>query len=296
MDAVVLFNGLGNQMSQYAFYLAQKQQGLSCVCFFESSSSSMHNGFELQRIFGIRIARGVQSFLLNFLLRVARSKHFKWISRLIGIQIISEPLNYDFTSSLLKKGGGLLNFYIGGWHSPLYYKNIKEEIQTAFTFPSQEHDMAFMEWKTRIENKEQTSISLHIRRGDYLDSKPEDYYQFGNVATVEYYRSAINYLRSRISDCHFFVFSNDLIWCKKEFGTEGFSYVDCNTGLLSWRDMYLMSLCRHHINANSTFSWWGAWLSPYTDTMTIRPRWFIRDIETKDFYPTHWINAEFLQS
>lgn len=296
MDAVVLFNGLGNQMSQYAFYLAKKQQGLSCVCFFESSSSSMHNGFELQRIFGIRIARGVQSFLLNFLLRVARSKHFKWISRLIGIQIISEPLNYDFTSSLLKKGGGLLNFYIGGWHSPLYYKDIQAQIQTAFTFPTQEDDVAFTEWKTLIENKEQTSISLHIRRGDYLNSKPEDYYQFSDVATADYYQSAIKYMRAHYSNCHFFVFSNDLSWCEQEFGTEGFSYVDCNKGKQSWRDMYLMSLCQHHINANSTFSWWAAWLSVHSDAVTIRPPWFIRNVEAKDFYPPHWINLNSVPS
>lgn len=85
---------------------------------------------------------------------------------------------------------------------------------------------------------------------------------------------------------------NVINWCMKTFGTENMYYVDCNKGKDSWRDMYLMSECRHHINANSTFSWWAAWLSPYSNGIVLHPKYFIKDIETKDYYPQKWIMIE----
>lgn len=76
---------------------------------------------------------------------------------------------------------------------------------------------------------------------------------------------------------------------KRSLGGGSFCYVDCNKEAESWQDMFLMSQCRHHINANSTFSWWGAWLGQYADSITIVPKAFVSTMETKDIYPEKWI-------
>lgn len=70
---------------------------------------------------------------------------------------------------------------------------------------------------------------------------------------------------------------------------DGFCYIDCNSGNDSWQDMYLMSRCRNHINANSSFSWWGAWLSLHDNGITVCPQAFISTMKTKDIYPESWI-------
>ena len=87
----------------------------------------------------------------------------------------------------------------------------------------------------------------------------------------------------------FYVFSDDINWCREHFIGNEYHFVDCNNGLNSWRDLYLMSLCRHHINSNSTFSWWGAWLCEYDDKIVITPEEYIKDLSTPDVYPAEWI-------
>lgn len=96
-------------------------------------------------------------------------------------------------------------------------------------------------------------------------------------------------IKKKIDNPVFFIFSNDIDWCKNNLKLDHSTLVSCNQGKDSWRDMQLMSECRHHIMANSTFSWWGAWLSKHKGII-VHPRWFIRDVETKDFYPKRWIS------
>jgi hypothetical protein len=146
----------------------------------------------------------------------------------------------------------------------------------------------FTQWQSHID-ADTSSVSLHIRRGDFLlTSRANGVKPHAGVCTVEYYRKAIDYMRQHVDAPNFYVFSDDIEWCKATFGTESMNYIDCNHGCDSWRDMKLMSMCRHHINANSTFSWWGAWLSPHRG-IVLRPSRFVSDIVTKDFYPDSWI-------
>lgn len=139
-------------------------------------------------------------------------------------------------------------------------------------------------WKDSIE-KDEHSCSLHIRHGDFLKDK-----KWANAISANYYEDAIAYMREHLSQLPtFYVFSNDIEWCREKFGEDGFCYIDCNSGNDSWQDMYLMSRCRNHINANSSFSWWGAWLSPHEIGITICPKAFISTMATKDVYPESWI-------
>ena len=99
-------------------------------------------------------------------------------------------------------------------------------------------------------------------------------------------------MKSIIEEPMYFVFSDDIAWCQEHFRNIKCHYVDINNGTKSWRDMFLMSLCHYHINANSSFSWWGAWLCKYEDSITICPEEFIRGVDIKDVYPESWIRIK----
>ena len=276
-------------MSQYAFYLAKKNEGCKCVSVFDPASANRHNGSELDKVFGVRFDETLSIKLYKAIYKVFNRRGLNRIAKLIGINFIYEPLNYDYYSSFLKPGKGWLNFYFGGWHSEKYFKNVRGNVLEIFCFDvSKEHDHEFAVFNKIIEANCNKAVSLHIRRGDYLLSKPGDLYQYGGVATLEYYNRAINLIKSKIDNPIFFVFSNDIQWCRENFKGEEFCFVDCNQAENSWRDMYLMSLCKYHIIANSSFSWWGAWLCQDPDSITICPEKFLANMDTKDFYPEEW--------
>lgn len=292
MDIVVIFNGLGNQMSQYAFYLAKKKDNLNCHVIFDPKSTNVHNGAELKRVFGIELNRNYLDKIISYFYGYILNKRIvNKLFSLVGIRMIYEPKNYDYREELLKPSSNFISFYWGGWHSEKYFKDIELEVKKVFKFPEVTNSPYFTEWFNKI-FLDNNSVSIHIRRGDYLDKPSDPYYQFNGVCTIDYYEKAILYLKERILEPNFYIFSNDINWCMKTFGTENMYYVDCNKGKDSWRDMYLMSECRHHINANSTFSWWAAWLSPYSNGIVLHPKYFIKDIETKDYYPQKWIMIE----
>ncbi len=290
MDVVLIFNGLGNQMSQYAFYLAKRERNSHCVAVFNYHSRKEHNGFELGDIFGIYLNKNLKSRILQLICRIYTSTRFskiKGVMRLLGVRIINETPNYDYTPKMLNPYPALgINFYEGGWHSEKYFVAQKNEVKSIFRFPpiNNESCLRFVNIIKSVDN----SVSLHVRRGDYLNIKPDNVYQLDGVASPDYYTRAIKKILSIAPDCRFFIFSDDLKWCRKEFACLDAYYVDCNIGKDSWRDMYLMTLCKHHINANSTFSWWGAWLAERSG-ITICPKNFLRNMETKDIYPESWI-------
>jgi hypothetical protein len=290
MDIVVLFNGLGNQMSQYAFYLAKKERNEKCQVIFNTKCTNGHHGYELGKLFGIHCESGTKHDMLEFFYRIVHSERFlryRSILSRFGLNIIYEEQNYDFNPALLLPSQYQgLNYYWGGWHSEKNFQSVEKKVREVFQFPkiTDENCLRFADLIESAEN----SVSLHVRRGDYLKAKPDDFYHFDGVATLDYYEKAVAYIKNKFGNCKFFVFSNDLEWCKKEFSNLDAAYVDCNSGENSWRDMYLMSLCKHHINANSTFSWWGAWLSN-KNGVTICPKMFLRTVVTNDIYPERWV-------
>lgn len=290
MDVVLIFNGLGNQMSQYAFFLAKKKRNKNCFAMYNTNSRNDHNGYELGRLFGIHCEKGIWHWFLQTIYRIHTSRRFVWLNKHIFsiiIHDVSEAKNYDYNSDSLEPSTSMgFNYYWGGWHSEKNFLDIKEEVKRQFKFP-QVYDETCLSFIDKINNTE-NSVSLHIRRGDYLNIQADDYYQFGGVATLDYYWEAIKRLLNVYPDCVFFVFSNDPEWCKNQFRGVKMYVVDCNKGKDSWRDMYLMTLCKHHINANSSFSWWGSWLSE-KEGLTICPKDFIKGVETKDFYPERWV-------
>lgn len=133
------------------------------------------------------------------------------------------------------------------------------------------------------------SVSIHVRRGDYLDDLNLGI--FGDICSKEYFQKAVSKIYTIFDNPHFFVFSNDLQWCMENLKLSSVTYVSGNIGPSSWKDMYLMTNCSHNIISNSTFSWWGAWLNPNPDKVVICPTRFTRDDTGLSIYPAEWIRV-----
>ena len=134
------------------------------------------------------------------------------------------------------------------------------------------------------------SVSIHVRRGDYLTNPVT--FQTHGLCDIDYYKKAIDEILDLVDKPHFFIFSDDQSWAKSNiiFGAPT-DYVMHNNSLKNYEDLRLMSYCRHHIIANSSFSWWGAWLGNNPEKIVIAPKKWFNDpkIDTTDLIPDTWL-------
>lgn len=178
--------------------------------------------------------------------------------------------------------------YLDGYfQSEKYFREYSDVIRNDFEVsisPSQEN--ALMIEKIQSVN----AVSLHIRRGDYV--KNSNTQALHGLCNAEYYQKSISYIVAMVEKPVFFIFSDDIAWAKENMKT-GFEqyYIDFNDASQNHEDIRLMKNCKHHIIANSTFSWWGAWLNPSSEKIvTIPSIWFAGyTYDTKDLYPDGWI-------
>ncbi len=162
-------------------------------------------------------------------------------------------------------------YLIGSFQSELYFDDIKSEIVKEFEF---KEDLVGENKLTELLIKSTNAVAIHVRRGDYLYSHNVDIH---GVCSIDYYAKAIGYIKNQINNCTFFVFSDDIEWTQHNlnFGDSQKYFIVHNNGSNSYNDMRLMSLCKHNIIANSSFSWWGAWLNQNPDKIVIAPqKWF----------------------
>jgi len=287
MNIVQIHSGLGNQMFQYAFLLALRHRNPdskadTSVYRYRPS----HNGYELNHVFGINETLATPQECH----RLADVSKAFWpdLRRKLGFvqqregTVINEPNPAEGCQpELLEKDNC---YFIGYWQSERYFADITDEVRRAFTFHL---PLTISADAKRTQITSCNSVSIHIRRTDYLKPRRiKDY----NVCTPDYYQRAIAYMQSYVPGCRFFVFSDDYNWVKAnmEFPL-GTVFVDGNTGQNAWQDMYLMSLCRHNIIANSSFSWWAAWLNNNPDKIVIAPSQWFRNRPRPDIVPEQWI-------
>ena len=128
--------------------------------------------------------------------------------------------------------------------------------------------------------QETNSVSIHIRRGDYLEVSDV----YGGICTPQYYEKAMKQMEKWHPDCHFFVFTNDVKWVKENYSGKNLTVVEGNDEDTGYIDMYLMTKCKHYILANSSFSWWGCYLNPSKDKKVIAPKQWIQGRDCKDIY------------
>lgn len=283
MKIVQIIGGLGNQMFQYAFYKALEARyedvHLDTSLF---SRYKLHNGFELVKIFNIEHKE------VPLLKRLKVSFHGGDIFSRILKRII-EHCSTEYVEDYLKYDVQALDcpsdlYYIGYWQSYKYFFHIENSIRQCFSFPIQTIDSYNKNLSEVVLSS--NSVSLHIRRGDYVGNSV-----YEHIATLDYYKRALNYMSEHVTDMKLFLFSNDVQWCLDNLDLQDCIAVAHNVGANSFWDMYLMSCCKHNIIANSSFSWWGAWLNPNPDKIVISPERWINDrrVNTDDIIPDSWI-------
>ena len=257
-----LSGGLGNQMFQYAFYLSLRERGVNVTLDASGFSEvKMHNGMELEKVFGIQGIKLKYSAIHHLFNRVLL--HYK-----PNVLMFRENI-YQYTPEVYTAKQLFLK---GNWLNEKYLEPIAEKVKKTFRFRGISEQNSQLAGQMQNEN----SVSIHIRRGDYLNLP--DY----NVCDEHYYDEAINHILNNVESPVFYVFSNDPEWCREYFKKYDvdFHIIDWNQGEDSFQDMYLMTRCHHNIIANSTFSWWGAWLNVNEDKIVVSPkRWFRSDFK-----------------
>lgn len=287
MKIVNIIGGLGNQMFQYAFALSLKYRYENEDVLIDThhfNHYKLHNGFELASIFE-NIEIGIAH--KNQLKKVTRYISHYNLSRLVRkfFPILRteyiEKKDYRFDNKVYSVVGDC--YYEGYWQSYAYYANIKPNILSAFKFPKP----SFKNQRLAEEIYSCNSVGIHIRRGDYLNHK-----DFKGICELDYYQRAINDLLSNNHECSFYIFSNDIQWCKENIHplleNHPVNYVTQNSGINSCWDMFLMSKCNHLIIANSSFSWWGAFLNDNNGRIYAPTKWVNRDYDAEIFSP-NWI-------
>lgn len=289
MDIHLIFNGLGNQLSQYAFFLNRRRMGQRAGMFYAFGG---HNGYELERLFDLPKQPRWAMRAARLLFRIGTSRRL-WTQQLADrvlslfrVRIVFESPDYRFDPSLLKPWFGL-RFLVGGWHDARYFEGAETLVRQNLRFPAL--DARNEEVAARIESSH--SVSIHIRRGDYMSA--ENRRLFGDIATLPYYRKAIaeatSDARTVGHEPSFFVFSDDIDWCREALSLPNAEFVNINSGADSWKDLVLMSRCRVNILANSTFSWWAAWLNQHPQRIVFCPTRFIStDVPGQTIYPAAW--------
>lgn len=286
MDVVCIYNGLGNQMSQYAFYLSKKSRGQK-VCY--TCFNTGHNGFELERLFRIKgenkFFRGV--YLLFWL--KGQNTYGRIITNILnrfGVHFYNEDCNYSYNHKAASPNHGV-TFFLGGWHNPLYFDDYSEQIKKIFVFPAIDDE----ENRGIIKSaNDDNTVAIHIRGGDYLQGNL--YESYGVVCNQDYYEKAMQLIEKRIEKPRYFVFTNDVALTKRYLKDRNYTIVNNNSGSNSWKDMAIMSKFKNIIIANSTFSWWAAYLG-CEKKLVICPKYLQAGNLTSNIFAKTWTKVDY---
>lgn len=285
-----LVGGLGNQMFQYAagraLSLARDQPLRLDVS--ELSASNAYRQFELQRIFNCPIAIATESDLRDVLGWQFPSALRRFLSRPGAAafrreSFVVEP-HFHYWQGISKVPSAC--YLRGYWQSERYFLTKAAQIRADFSFtpPSSSRNAECL-----AQIGEVSAVSVHLRRGDFASNA--SFNTKHGLCSLDYYRAASRYMAEKLVHPQFFVFSDDREWTRDNFKIDyPCQFVDCNRGAESYNDMLLMSACQHHIIANSTFGWWGAWLNPRPEKIVIAPKkWFASGANAPDLIPSSWV-------
>lgn len=289
MVVIELTGGLGNQMFQYAFGKSCSLVGntklfLDDSCYEHDSLRSFAlDCFNIneERVSKKQLDRIIKEpFIFNKLKSFLNynQKYYK------GRIIEEQSFRYDTNFPRYRNKNVL---YKGYWQSEKYFSKFRSELLCDFQLSRPLSQLAdnYLKQVTGT-----NSVSIHVRRGDYVNNEKTNL--FHGVCSLHYYKEAVAFFLEKLPDVHFFIFSDDIEWVKREF-----AYIS-NLSIIEnvpfdYEELYLMSQCKHNIIANSSFSWWGAWLNENVSKIVIAPqKWFenkeMQD-QTRDLIPENWI-------
>lgn len=299
MKVVNICGGLGNQMFQYAFAMSLQERfpeediyvdtsHYHTIFFKHYKGINLHNGYEIDKLFPnatIPIAKWSQLaqlsyYIPNYLLsRIGR----RCLPVRLTEFVAPRECSHRFLSEVYTPGD---RYYEGYWQSAKYFETIKQNLREVFRHPTpNEYNRELI---AKIEACQ--SVGIHVRRGDYVNAPA-----FRGICDIEYYRKSIEWVLSNGMQHTFFIFSNDLDWCRTHLVemVDGHEvvFVTENKGEDSCWDMFLMTYCKDLIIANSSFSWWGAFLNENARHVLAPNPWTNREV-TEDVYDSSWIRIK----
>ncbi len=297
MKMVQIDGGLGNQMFQYVFAKSlYRYYSNVFVSTFIALRSKQHNGIELTNVFGIQINENKIVQFLSYVIYMSEKicnrlnlnlDILRFFLNILGLKIYSENGFSVFDKTVFELNGGNV-YFKGYWQSEKYFINNCVPMNLfQFNINKLNDKSAFT---ANVIKTHSNFVSVHIRRGDYLAENAIN--MLGNVCSLDYYCSAIDYFINSDIKYQLVFFSDDIEWVKLNFRYVDAIYVDWNLGKDSWQDMYLMTLCTHNIIANSSFSWWGAYLNTNPKKIVIAPQNWHKLHNAPDICPADWIRMK----
>ena len=290
--------GLGNQMFQYAFAKSLALRNNASLKI--DATDYVHTVGDPKkgiRLFGLRYfnieageatAEDLQKFSpyrsAGFLGSIRR--YLNTFGDYRKKKFIIEPKDnfFSFDGKMISQPIKEDVYVSGFWQSEEYFRDYSEAIRKQLSVAGSPEGKN----KEALEKiKEQNSVAIHVRHGDNATAIAKSH----GVLPMDFYKKAIEQIKNRVSDPVFYVFSDDIEWAKENLPkVDAMIAVDWNGDDKNHEDMRLMSACKHHIIANSTFSWWGAWLGFHKDQLVFAPKKYHQEgtVERRDFYPKTW--------
>ena len=286
MVVIKLYGGLGNQMFQYAAgrALAEKK---NCPLLYEGEYFRNPEKFGSQWNFQLNLLdthisqwQPIYAHVFNFFMRLLNKFNLPF-PKFYFEKNHSYRADFQTTSAI---------FLNGYFQSEKYFKTIREILLKEFNskIPASGKNAQIIQ---KMKNSE--AVALHIRRGDYISNATAS--KVHGTCDLNYYKKAVAQVQNKVSNPVFFIFSDDPEWVKENLKLDFESYyIDHNKSEQSYWDMLLMKNCKHNIIANSSFSWWGAWLNNNPTKMVFAPaRWYAdSSMNTQDLYPEEWIKVQ----
>lgn len=296
MIIVKISGGLGNQLFQYAF---ARSVSLRLKTDFKLDINPYSTYYKQVRKYSLNHFNTKQQFakdsdFFGFVWFIKQNKIFNTFYKYLRLKKRLLPFYYSertchFDSSVFLKDGV---YFDGFWTTEKYFRDIELVLRKELVLinPLSEESQA-----TLREIKKSNAISVHVRRYNTgADKNYSNTIDYMGICSIDYYKKSMDYISGRENNPHFFVFSDNYEWAIENFKSLPYK-ITCvkSEDEKDYEDLILMSSCKHNIIANSTFSWWGAWLNPNEDKIIIAPRrWFNNvkaSVDTKDIIPDSWI-------
>lgn len=281
-----LEGGLGNQLFQYAFAKKISQEN-NFDLTLDNGITLVQNESRRASLFNFNINCKFISLDANLSLfpKAALEK-----SGLKNFEIIKENKSIDIFDLISQISQS--TYFIGWWQSYKYFDSIQEALKNEI-YPRAPISSEFNDAKAWVESKNDT-VAIHVRRGDFINS------DFG-ILPKSYYLDSIKLIKSKVQKPEILFFSDDADWVHSELASEFEGYIVSHKWhLKDFEELALMSLCDHHIIANSSFSWWGCWLKKNDQGISIRPsRWFAKTndvVNEQDICPKHWLVVQVIDN
>lgn len=288
MIVVKLMGGLGNQMFQYAAgrclsHLHKTELKLD-LSFLNADPKNEYTKRKLELdFFNVKIEEASKEEINEF--KIGTSGAIRnTLQQKLPILFSTIVANENKRGFMKEFYSYPKNLYLNGfWQSEKYFEPVKEILLKEFTL---KENLSSENQKLAQEIQNCNSVSLHIRRGDYVSNKVTN--EFHGLCSLEYYMNAISKIKEKHGEIKVFVFSDDINWAKENIKETNTVFISRNPSHI---DMHLMSLCKHNIIANSSFSWWGTWLNKNAGKIVIAPKnWFAKqELNSPDIYPDNWI-------